>query len=98
MANFIVDTLHLVDAAVKPYTVDTWTNVASANQGSLRLMLVLYVALFGVFVWFGAVRLSMGQVVKHLVTAVTVFVLATNWGAFSTTSRSSAPASKDRSA
>lgn len=84
MANFIVDTLHLVDATVKPYTVDAWTNVASANQASLRLMLVLYVALFGILVWFGALRLSMGQVVKHLVTAVAVFVLATNWGAFST--------------
>jgi type IV secretion system protein VirB6 len=84
MPNFVVDTLQLVDATVKPYTVTAWSNVASANAPALRLMLILYVALFGILVWYGALRLSMGQVVKHLFTATAVFVLASSWGAFST--------------
>ena len=53
MPNFVVDTLQLVDATVKPYTVTAWSNVAAANATSLRLMLTLYVALFGIFVWYG---------------------------------------------
>lgn len=84
MPNFVVDTLQLVDQTVKTYTVSAWNDVAAANASSLRLMLMLYVALFGMLVWYGALRLSMGQVVKHLVTAMMVFVLATSWGAFAT--------------
>jgi type IV secretion system protein VirB6 len=84
MPNFVVDTLALVDATVKPYTVTAWNNVAQANATSLRLMLILYISLFGIFVWFGALRLTMGQVVKHLFTATAVFVLASSWGAFAT--------------
>ena len=83
MPNFVVDTLQLVDATVKPYTVTAWSNVASANASSLRLMLILYIALFGTLVWYGALRLTMAQVVKHLLTATAVFVLATTWGVFS---------------
>ena len=84
MPNIVVDTLQLVDVTVKSYTVTAWTNVASANAPSLRLMLILYVALFGILLWFGALWLGMGQVIKHLFTATMVFVLASNWGAFST--------------
>lgn len=84
MSNFVVETLQLVDATVKPYTITAWSNVSAANATSLRLMLILYVALFGVLVWYGALRLTMGQVVKHLFTATAVFVLATSWGAFAT--------------
>ena len=84
MPNFVVDTLQLVDATVKSYSVTAWGNVASANAPSLRLMLILYVALFGILVWYGALRLTMGQVVKHVFTATAVFVLASTWGAFST--------------
>jgi type IV secretion system protein VirB6 len=84
MANFVVDTLNLVDTTVKPYTISAWSNVAAANATTLRLMLILYVALFGVFVWYGALQLTMGQIVRHLFTAVAVFVLATSWGAFAT--------------
>ena len=84
MPNFVVDTLELVDATVKAYTLSAWSQVASTNAGSLRLALVLYVALFGIFVWYGALHLRMAQIVKHLFTAVAVFVLATTWGAFST--------------
>src|SRR5262245_35867152 len=84
MPNFVGDTLQLVDATVKPYTVTVWSNVAAANTASLRLMLILYVALFGIFVWYGALRLTMGQIVKHLFTAAAVFVLASSWGAFAT--------------
>ena len=62
MSNFVVETLRLVDATVKPYTITAWSNVSAANATSLRLMLILYVALFGVFVWYGALRLTMGQV------------------------------------
>ena len=84
MPNFVVDTLQLVDTTVKSYTVSAWSDVASANASSLRLMLILYVALFGVLVWYGALRLSMAQVVKHLLTAMMVFTLATSWGPFAT--------------
>ena len=44
---------------VKSYTVSAWSDVAAANASSLRLMLILYVALFGMLVWYGALRLSM---------------------------------------
>ena len=52
MSNFVVETLQLVDATVKPYTITAWSNVSAANATSLRFMLILYVALFGVFVWY----------------------------------------------
>lgn len=84
MPNFVVDTLRLVDATVKPYTVSAWSSVATANATSLRLMLILYFALFGIFVWYGAVQLNMGQIVRHLLTATAVFTLGSSWGAFST--------------
>jgi len=84
MPNFVVDTLQLVDTTVKSYTVSAWSDVAAANASSLRLMLILYVALFGMLTWYGALRLSMGQIVKHLITAMMVFTLATSWGPFAT--------------
>ena len=83
MPNFVTDTLAKVDSTLLSYTSNAFANLASANASSLRLMLVLYVAVFGVLVWYGAVRLSMAQIVKHLLTAMGVFVLATSWGAFS---------------
>ena len=69
---------------MKSYTVSAWSDVAAANASSLRLMLILYVALFGMLTWYGALRLSMGQIVKHLLTAMMVFTLATSWGPFAT--------------
>lgn len=83
MPNFVTDTLAKVDSTLLSYTSNAFANLASSNASSLRLMLVLYVAVFGVLVWYGAVRLSMAQIVKHLLTAMGVFVLATSWGAFS---------------
>ena len=32
MPNFVVDTLQLVDATVKPYTVTAWSDVAAAGD------------------------------------------------------------------
>ncbi|MCC6611683.1 MAG: type IV secretion system protein [Burkholderiales bacterium] len=83
MPNFVTDTLAKVDSTLLSYTATAFSDLAAANAATLRLMLILYVAIFGILVWYGAVRLTMAQVVKHLFTAVVVFVLATSWGAFS---------------
>ena len=51
MPNFVTDTLAKVDSTLLSYTSNAFANLASANASSLRLMLILYVAVFGILVW-----------------------------------------------
>lgn len=73
-----------VDQVTLGYTAKAYQAVVSAHMGELRLMLVIYVAMFGIGVLQGMIPLTLQQAAKHILKALIIFQLATNWGTFTT--------------
>lgn len=73
-----------VDQVTLGYTAKAYQAVVSAHMSELRLMLVVYVAMFGIGVLQGMIPLTLQQVCKHILKALIIFQLATNWGTFTT--------------
>jgi len=73
-----------VDQVTLGYTAKAYQAVVSAHMSELRLMLVIYVAMFGIGVLQGMIPLTLQQVAKHILKALIIFQLATNWGTFTT--------------
>ena len=73
-----------VDQVTLDYTAKAYQAVVSAHMSELRLMLVIYVAVFGIGVLQGMIPLTLQQVCKHILKALIIFQLATNWGTFTT--------------
>lgn len=80
--NHTTDILTKVDAITLGYTAKAFQAVADAHAVELRLMLVAYFALFGIAVVQGMVPLTTREIAKHVLKAILVFSIATNWGNF----------------
>jgi type IV secretion system protein VirB6 len=80
--NHTTDILTKVDAITLGYTAKAFQAVADAHAVELRLMLVTYFALFGIAVFQGMVPLTSREIAKHVLKALLVFSIATNWGTF----------------
>ncbi|KAB2841988.1 type IV secretion system protein [bacterium] len=80
--NHTTDILTKVDAITLGYTAKAFQAVADAHAVELRLMLVAYFALFGIAVFQGMVPLTTREIAKHVLKAILVFSIATNWGNF----------------
>lgn len=76
--------LQQVDQVVLGYTAQAYQAVVSAHITELRLMLVVYFALYGLSVMQGWVPLRLSDIGKHVLKAILIFTIATNWGHFST--------------
>lgn len=80
--NHTTDILNKVDAITLGYTAKAFQAVVDAHSTELRLMLVAYFAFFGIAVMQGFVPLTMRQIAKHVLKALLVYSIATNWGNF----------------
>jgi len=80
--SLTADILTRVDTITLGYTAKAYQAVVNAHSTELRLMLVVYFALYGIAVLQGFVPLTMGALAKHILKVGIVFSIATNWGTF----------------
>lgn len=78
------DILTKVDQVTLGYTAKAYQAIVSAHMTELRLMLVIYIAFFGIAVLQGMLSMSLRDASKHILKALIIFQLATNWGSFTT--------------
>lgn len=82
--SITADILRQVDSITLGYTAKSYQAIMSAHAIELRLVLVLYVALYGIALFQGILPITMRDVARHLLKVFIVFQLATNWGTFTT--------------
>lgn len=73
-----------VDQITLGYTAKAYQAVVSSHLTELRLMLVVYVAMFGIGVLQGTLSMTLKEASRHILKALIIFQLATNWGTFTT--------------
>ncbi len=78
------DILTQVDQVTLGYTAKAYQAIVSSHMTELRLMLVIYIAFFGIAVLQGMLSMSLRDASKHILKALIIFQLATNWGSFTT--------------
>lgn len=78
------DILTKVDQVTLGYTAKAYQAIVSAHMTELRLMLVIYIAFFGLAVLQGMISMSLRDASRHILKALIIFQLATNWGSFTT--------------
>ncbi|MBL7684834.1 MAG: type IV secretion system protein [Deltaproteobacteria bacterium] len=78
------DILKQVDQVTLGYTAKAFQTIVSSHMTELRLMLVAYIALFGIAVLQGSLSMTLRDASKHILKALIIFQLATNWGTFTT--------------
>jgi len=76
--------LNQVDQLTLNYTAKAFQAIVDAHKSELRLMLVIYIAFFGIAVLQGMLSMSLKDASRHLLKALIIFQLATNWGTFTT--------------
>ena len=76
--------LNQVDQLTLNYTAKAFQAIVDAHRSELRLMLVIYIAFFGIAVLQGMLSMSLKDASRHLLKALIIFQLATNWGTFTT--------------
>jgi len=76
------DILTKVDAITLGFTAKAYQAVVNAHSTELRLLLVVYFALYGWAVMQGLVPLTMGALARHILKVGIIYSVATNWGTF----------------
>ena len=76
--------LRQVDQITLGYTAKAYQAIVSAHITELRLVLVAYIALFGIAILHGNLSISLRDASRHILKALIIFQLATNWGTFTT--------------
>jgi len=82
MINHTTDILNQVDAITLGFTAKAFQAVVDAHVTELRLMLVAYFACYGIAIVQGWVPITMKEIAKHVLKAILIFSIATNWGNF----------------
>jgi type IV secretion system protein VirB6 len=78
----ISNILSLVDAAIQNYTQSTYQALSGALAPTMKLLLILYVALFGAAHLTGRSPFDLWRTVKHLFVMVIVTAFVTQWDFF----------------
>ncbi len=82
--GLVSEILQKVDSVTLSYTAQAYQAIVSQHSTELRLMLVLYIAFYGLAVLQGIIPGTTREMAKHILKAFIVFALATNWGMFTT--------------
>lgn len=82
--GLIAEILTKVDTVTLNYTAQSYQTIVAKHSTELHLMLVLYIALYGLAVLQGIIPGTIREMAKHILKAFIVFELATNWGMFTT--------------
>lgn len=82
MQNFLGDLLNRIENSGASFSEQAYTIVGNEIVPLLRLMLVAYVAWYGLQLAMGTARLSVGEIVFRIVRMVMILVLVGSWGNF----------------
>src|SRR5258708_7668211 len=74
--------LSWVDATIQNYMQGTYQSISGALTSTLRLVLLLYVALFGVMHLTGRLPFDVWRTTRHLLLMVLVSAFVTRWDFF----------------
>ncbi len=80
--GLISEIIQKVDSVTLNYTAQSYQAIVARHSTELHLMLVLYIALYGLAVLQGIIPGTTREMGKHILKAFIVFQLATNWGTF----------------
>jgi len=76
------DILKLVDASIQTYVQSTYQALSGALVPTLKLLMILYVAIFGIAHLTGHAPFNIWRTVKHLAVMVVVAAFVTQWDFF----------------
>ena len=76
--SIVGDFFDSIDQSVDSFILDGYTNVAQALETPLRLMLVLFVAVYGFGLLFGRLEMPLRNAIRHLLIAIFVVTFATS--------------------
>jgi type IV secretory pathway VirB6-like protein len=81
--TFVVTLLAKTDLALQIFTQRTYQSLSDTLKTPIMLAATLAVMLLGISVLFDWVKLTMGEVVKLIITIGAVILITLNWGFFS---------------
>ena len=76
------DLLNNVDAALNAFVIEMFTNLATSISGTLRLMMILTIIIYGLAMMQGWIEQTLKGALKHLFMALVVYIFAINVGLF----------------
>jgi type IV secretion system protein VirB6 len=82
MQDFLGDLLNRIENSGASFSEQAYTIVGNEILPLLRLMLVLYVARYGLQLVMGTARIGVGEIVLRIVRMVMILVLVSSWGNF----------------
>jgi type IV secretion system protein VirB6 len=74
--------LTLVDASIQSYVQSTYQALSGALAPTLKLLMILYVAFFGIGHFTGRTPFDLWRTLRHVAVMVIVSAFVTNWGFF----------------
>ncbi len=75
----ISDILNLVNTTIQTYTQTSYHALASALAPTMKLVLALYIGIFGIQHLTGQVAFEVWKTIKHLIVMVLVTTFVTRW-------------------
>ncbi|MBL4753692.1 MAG: type IV secretion system protein [Flavobacteriales bacterium] len=76
------DLLNSIDDALNDFVIDMFTNLAASVDGTLRLMMILTIIIYGLAMMQGWIEQTLKGALKHLFMALVVYIFAVNVGLF----------------
>ncbi|TDW28136.1 type IV secretion system protein VirB6 [Rhizobium azibense] len=82
MQDFLGDLLERIENSGATFSEQAYTIVGNEILPLLRLMLVVYVAWYGLQLVMGTARLGVGEIVLRIIRMVMILLLVSSWGNF----------------
>jgi type IV secretion system protein VirB6 len=80
MAQVITDLFDSVDDGITVFISDTYGALAVATQPLFQVMVVAFIMLYGMFLYWGLIKSTMGDALINIVKIVFIWGLLTNFG------------------
>jgi len=84
MQDFLGDLLHRIEETGSSFSAQAYTVVGDELMPLLRLMVMAYVAWYGLQLIMGTSRLSVGEVLGRIIRMIVILALAGSWENFNT--------------
>lgn len=82
MEDFIGELLERIDASGEHFSQRAYEALSQELEPLLRLLFVVVVLFYGVQLFMGTARLSVGEVIGRLVRVLVILILVTSWANF----------------
>jgi type IV secretion system protein VirB6 len=84
MEDFLGDLLQRIDDSGAHFSQKAYTTVGREIMPLLQLMFVVYVGYYGLQIFFGTARISVGEIVGRIVRMMIILALVSSWSNFDT--------------